>query len=242
MNATLGWLGWTNLALAVFQPAARGSPGWRPVLQAITWKLTGDRRRAQDATARSGRVLGLVLAGAGLAWLLWSGSLAGLWPAGIGWFLSLSARAELPVGPAREVLERIRLGGIMTPGPVPAPGWFTVQGFVEQAATARFRTYPVVTFDGRPVGVVSLAMLARVPEQERAVTRIQDVCARPPACLVATPSTPLTAVLRRIGGRPGQDLALVVSDGALVGVVSPGDIARTLELAVLGAEAFRQAR
>ncbi|MEU5266953.1 site-2 protease family protein [Amycolatopsis sp. NPDC021455] len=239
---TLAWLGWTNLVLAVFN-LLPGAPldGGR-VLQALVWRLTGDKRRAQAASARSGRVLGLALAGAGLAWLLWSGSFAGLWLAGIGWFLSLSARAELAAGPAREVLGRIRLGEIMTPAPVTAPGWFTVQGFVDQAAAARFRTYPVMAFDGHPVGVISLALLARVPEQARASTRVEDVCARPPACLVAAPDTPLPAVLGRIGGRPGQDLALVVSDGVLVGVVSPGDIARTLELAVLGANAHRSAQ
>ncbi|MGW5718611.1 site-2 protease family protein [Amycolatopsis sp. NPDC003865] len=236
-GVTASWLGWTNLVLARFN-LLPGAPldGGR-VLQAIVWKRTGDRRRARAAAARSGGVLGLLLALAGLVELLWFGNLAGIWPAGIGWFLGFSARAELAAGPAREVLGRIRLGEIMTTAPRTAPGWFTVQGFIDQAASARFRTYPVVAFDGHPVGVLSLAQLARVPEQARASTRVEDVCARPPACLVAAPETPLTAVLGRIGGRPGQDLVLVVSDGALAGIVSPGDVARTLELAVLGAKA-----
>ncbi|GAB3147464.1 site-2 protease family protein [Amycolatopsis stemonae] len=238
---TLSWLGWTNLLLGVFN-LLPGAPldGGR-VLQAAVWKRTGDKRRAQAAAARSGHVVGVVVAAAGLFELLWLGSFAGLWLVGIGWFLAFSARAELAAGPAREVLARIRLGEIMTRQPATAPGWFTVRAFVDQAASARFRTYPVVTFDGRPAGVISLAQLARVPERTRASTRVEDVCARPPECLVASPETPLTAVLSRIGGRPGQDLALVVADGALVGVVSPGDIARTVELAVLGTEAHRPA-
>jgi CBS domain-containing protein len=173
------------------------------ILQAVVWKLTGDKRRAQAVAVRSGRVLGLVLAGVGLIELLWSGSFAGLWPAGIGWFLAFSARAELAAGPAREVLGRIRLGEVITPHPEAVPGWFTVQAFVEQAATRRFRAYPV-SFDGRPVGVVSLAALARVPEQGRPSTRVEDVRIKPPLCLVAGPGVPLTAVLGRIGSRPGQ--------------------------------------
>ncbi|WIY00455.1 site-2 protease family protein [Amycolatopsis mongoliensis] len=235
----LTWLGWTNLVLAVFN-LLPGAPldGGR-VLQAIIWKLTGDKRRAQAAAARSGSVLGLLLAGAGLVELLWFGSFAGLWLVGIGWFLGFSARAEFAAGPAREVLGRIRLGQVMTPHPVTAPGWFTVQAFVEQAAACRQRTFPVVSFDGRPVGVVSLAALARVPEQARTSTRVEDVCVKPPLCLVAGPDVPLTTVLSRTGARPGQDLVLVVENGVLAGVVSPGDIARTLELAVLGTEARR---
>src|SRR5205814_9069610 len=152
---------------------------------------------------------------------------AGLWLPGTGWFLAFTARAGLAAGPAREALGRIRLGEVMTPHPETAPGWFTVRAFVEQAATRRFRTYPVVSFDGRPVGVVSLAALARVPEQARPSTRVEDVCVKPPLCLVAGPDVPLTTVLGRFGGRPGQDLVPVVEDGTLVGVVSPGDIART---------------
>jgi Zn-dependent protease/CBS domain-containing protein len=239
---TLTWLGWTNLVLAVFN-LLPGTPldGGR-ILQAVVWKLTGDRRRAQAVAARAGRVLGVVLASAGLGELLWFGSLAGLWLVGIGWFLGFSARAELAAGPAREVLARIRLGEIMTADPVTAPGWFTVRAFVDQAASLPFRTYPVVAFDGRPLGVVSLGALARVPEEARTSTRVEDVCARPPAGLVVSPETPLAAVLGRIGGRPGQDLALVVANGVLAGVISPGDVARTLELAVLGAEARRPAR
>ncbi|MGW3960615.1 M50 family metallopeptidase [Amycolatopsis sp. NPDC005003] len=238
---TVAWLGWTNLVLAVFN-LLPGAPldGGR-LLQAVVWQLTGDKRRAQAAAARSGRVLGLMLSAAGLVELLWFGSFAGLWLVGIGWFLGFSARAELAAGPAREVLRRIALGEIMTTDPVTAPGWFTVQGFVEQAASGRFRTYPVVAFDGRPVGVVSLSALARVPDAARASTRVENVCVRPPGCLVAAPDVPLTTVLSRFGNRPGQDLVLVVEDGVLVGVVSPGDIARTLELAVLGAEAHRPA-
>ncbi|MEU4524684.1 site-2 protease family protein [Amycolatopsis sp. NPDC024027] len=238
---TVAWLGWTNLVLAVFN-LLPGTPldGGR-ILQAVVWELTGDKRRAQAAAARSGRVLGLALSAAGLAQLLWFGSFAGLWLVGIGCFLGFSARAELTAGPAREVLGRIAVREIMTPDPVTAPGWFTVQGFVEQAASGRFRTYPVVAFDGRPIGVVSLSALARVPDAARTSTRVENICARPPVCLVAAPDVPLTTVLGRTGNRPGHDLALVVEDGVLVGVVSPGDIARTLELAVLGAEAHRPA-
>ncbi|MBE1493915.1 Zn-dependent protease [Amycolatopsis lexingtonensis] len=239
VGVTVNWLGWTNLVLAVFN-LLPGAPldGGR-VLQAIVWKRTGDKRRAQVAAARSGHVLGLVLAFAGLVQLMWFGNLTGLWLAGIGWFLGVSARAELTAGPARDVLARVHVGEIMTPNPVTAPGWFTVRAFIDQAASGRFRTYPVVAFDGRPLGVVSLAMLARVPDDARPSTRVEDVCLRPPACLQVAPETPVTAVLGRIGARPGQDLALVVSDGVLVGVVGPGDIARTAELAVLGAEARR---
>ncbi|WP_086847566.1 site-2 protease family protein [Amycolatopsis kentuckyensis] len=91
---TLTWLGWTNLALASFALLPGAPPAGGRVLQAIVWQLTGDRRRARAATARSGAVLGVVLASAGLLQSLWSGTFTGLWLAGFGWFLALCARAE----------------------------------------------------------------------------------------------------------------------------------------------------
>ncbi|HKN54470.1 MAG TPA: site-2 protease family protein [Amycolatopsis sp.] len=239
---TLTWLGWTNGLLAVFN-LLPGAPldGGR-VLQAIAWKLTGDKRKAQVISARSGQVLGLLAALGGFAQLLAYGNLSGLWLVMIGWFLAFTARAELVAGPVRDVLGQLLVGDIMTTQPVTAPGWFTVQGFIDQVANLRFRTYPVVTFDGRPVGVISLAALARVPEAARPTTRIEDICAKPPLCPVAESGTALPKVLGRIGARPGQDLLLVVDDGVLTGVVSPGDVARALELAVLGARIHRPAR
>ncbi|MET8846798.1 site-2 protease family protein [Amycolatopsis sp. NPDC004625] len=92
---TLTWLGWANLLLATFT-LLPGAPldGGR-VLQAVVWRHTGNPRRARAAAARSGHVLGVVLASAGLLQLLWTGSTAGLWPAALGWFLAWCARAEL---------------------------------------------------------------------------------------------------------------------------------------------------
>ncbi len=236
--ATLSWLGWTNGLLAVFN-LLPGAPldGGR-ILQAAAWKLTGDRRQAQAISARSGKVLGLLLAARRCGGNAVASAISpGCGCSAVGWFLGVTAQAELTAGPVRDMLARIQVGEVMTPHPVTAPGWFTVQGFIDQAASGRFRTYPVVSFDGYPIGVVSLAALARVPDQARTSTRVEDVCGKPPA---VSSGTPLSAVLGQVG-HPGRDLLLVVDDGVLTGIVSPGDVARALELAALGTQVHRPA-
>ncbi|MGW7534963.1 site-2 protease family protein [Amycolatopsis sp. NPDC054798] len=234
VTVALTWLGWANGVLAVFN-LLPGTPldGGR-ILEAVAWRLTGNRTRARRIAAAGGQVLASAVAAFGAWEILALGNLGGLWMIAISWFLAVAARTEMSAAPLRELLSRLRLRDVMSTEPVTAPGWYTVQGFLDQAADTRFRTFPVVSFTGAPVGVVSLSALARVPETERTAARLEDICAKPPACLIAGPDTPLSEVLSGARLRPGQDLLLVVDQGVLVGVAAPGDLARALELAGLG--------
>ncbi|QRP42911.1 site-2 protease family protein [Amycolatopsis sp. FDAARGOS 1241] len=237
----LTWLGWTNAVLAAFN-LLPGTPldGGR-IAEAVAWKVTGDRARARRIAGRGGQLLAAALVGTGVWIFLTTGSFEGLWLVAIGWFLTFAVRNELVAAPLREAVSRIRLADVMRPSPVTAPGWYTVQGFLDLAAELPVRTFPVMSFDGRPVGVVSLGRLARVPETARTSTRLESVCTKPPACFAGPPETPVTEVLGRTALRPGQDLVLVVDHGALAGVVAPADLARALELAELGVLVRRRA-
>jgi CBS domain-containing protein len=228
------WLGLTNLILAVFN-LLPGAPldGGR-VVRAAVWKGTGDRRRAVRAAATSGQVLGVVLMLAGLADVLLLGRFSGLWLALVGWFLIAAAGVERRHSELRETIGELAVRAVMTLDPVVAPGWWTVAAFLERiAATTRHRAFPVVSFDGTPLGVVSLADLARLSGDERMVTRLSDACRTPPSVSIVPAGTPVTEVLNRAPLREGRDLLLVTENASLVGVVSADDLDRTVELAAL---------
>ena len=229
----LAWLGITNLILGVFN-LLPGAPldGGR-VLRAVVWKRTGDRDRAVRVAALTGQGLGIALVTLGLVQTFFLGQLTGLWLAFVGWFLVAAAQTEVVGGLARGRLGDLRLRAIMDPEPVPAPGWWTVEAFVTHTAgTARRRVFPVVSFDGHPVAVVSLAELTRLTPQQRLVTRVSDACRAKPR--FAAPEDKLVDVLTRTTLRARADLLLVVEDGRLAGTVSADDVARTLELSALG--------
>ena len=228
--AGLVWLGVTNVVLAVFN-LLPGTPldGGR-VLRAVVWWRTGDRARAVAVASRAGRLLGGALIVLGLAGTL-AGWLTGLWLAMLGWFLIAAAQAEVRGDLVRQRLGDLRVRDIMDPRPTPAPGWWTVEKFLEETAgEARRRVFPVVSFDGQPIGVLSLAELARLDPQTRMTTRVADACRRPPRFVAPDQRVVdvLTAPLR-----PG-DLLLVLDGGHLVGVVDAGDIARAIDLAMAG--------
>ena len=91
-TSALTWLGFINLALAVFNmiPALPLDGG--RVLQAALWHRRGERHQATISAARLGRYIGWGLVALGL-WQFSSGG-AGIWTAMIGWFVVSSAKAE----------------------------------------------------------------------------------------------------------------------------------------------------
>lgn len=231
---SLLWLGLTNLVIAVFN-LLPGTPldGGR-LLRAAVWQRTGDRSRAVRVAGRAGQVVGVLLTVAGFAEVIVFGRFTGLWLVLIGWFLVGAAGAEMGQSGLHDKLAGVTVGAVMTPDPVIAPGWWTVGAFLERvAATTRHRRFPVVSFDGAAEGVVSLTDLLRLAPDDRATTRVWDVCRRPPAVRIVSADTPVSDVLTRSPLRSGQDLVLVTDNGMLVGVVSKSDLTRTVELARL---------
>ncbi|MQA07239.1 MAG: peptidase [Pseudonocardiaceae bacterium] len=227
------WLGVTNVVLAAFNMLPGAPLDGGRVLRAAVWKRTGDRRRARTVAVRAGQLLGIALALTGVAEALLLGRLAGLWLVLIGWFLLAAAGAERAGGIVRDQLGDIRIGAVMSPAPVSAPGWLTVQAFLDRIAVpARRRVFPVLSFGGSPVGTVSLMDLAKLSPQERMNTRISAVCR--PAKAVAHSDDLLIDVLPSALPRNGQDLLLITDGGILVGVISAEDLTRTVELAALG--------
>jgi CBS domain-containing protein len=74
--------------------------------------------------------------------------------------------------------------------------------------------------------------VARVPPGERARTRLIDVACPMDAVPVAAPGDPVAGLLARMGASP-DGRGLVLSDGRLVGIVSPSDVARFVQLRLL---------
>ncbi|TMC80829.1 MAG: CBS domain-containing protein [Chloroflexi bacterium] len=113
---------------------------------------------------------------------------------------------------------------------VTLPDWVTVEQFLESVAPNHsFTTYPIHEPSGKLTGVVRLSDLVRLPAADRATKHLIDV-ARPIADVpVTNPREDLSALIQRIGAGLEQRV-LVFDNGALVGIVSPADVARVLTL------------
>jgi len=207
------------------------------VLRALLWRHYGDRVRAALAATRVGRFVGFGLIVLGLAeFLLWANVVGGMWLMIIGWFLESAARAEAAATLASAALAGLRVSDVMTPDPDIAPGWNTIQDFVDRvAAHSRVSAFPVVGFDGHFAGIVVTDQLAAVRPQDRAVLRLDQVAlAVPPGYLVA-PDDPAGSLL----GRPplgGQVAGVVLDQGRVVGLVTTSDVSWAMQRARLRRE------
>lgn len=221
------WLWQINLLLAAFNliPAAPLDGG--RILRAGLWRITGNRARASVLAARAGIGFGTVLIGLGLFELL-TGNTFGLWPAFLGWFLFMAARAEGEAAQQRGGVEGLAVGAVMVPQPPLVPSAMTV---------AELLAGPVHWWYGREVaavvgptgwlaGVVTLERIGRVPADEQMTTRVGDIAERIEAAPVGRPEEAMPILLGRMyaaGGRPA-----VVLDAAnrLAGIVTLDDVER----------------
>ncbi len=231
--ATARWLAGINVVLALFN-LLPGAPldGGR-ILRAALWRRHGSQARATRTAARAGQVLGAVLIALGVLQFLAGASFGGLWLALIGWFLIGAARAEEQGMLVRQALAGVRVRDVMTPAPLTASGEVSVGRFLDQYVLAnRFSTFPIVGPRGALEGLVTLQRLKAVPPERRDSTTVAEVACPRDELLTAAPDEPLADLLGRLVGC-GDGRALVLDDGRLVGIVSPSDVARVVQLAAL---------
>ncbi|MGA9692973.1 MAG: site-2 protease family protein [Pseudonocardiaceae bacterium] len=238
--AGFAWLGGINIALAVFNviPAAPLDGG--RVLRSIIWWRTGDRLKAMRWSSRAGQVFGWVLIALGLMTFFTRGDLGGLWLTFIGWFLVGAATAESQQASVRSQLGQLAIRDVMTPTPMTAAASMTVEDLLtSDLIRHRHSSFPLTDDSGAPIGLVTFTQIRRVPPQARSTTRLRDIACPLEQVAQARPDEPTADLLPRLS-ECAEGRALVLSDGVLVGIVSPSDIGRVLRQMGVPGGAFQR--
>ena len=198
------------------------------VLRAWLWRRQDDFVSATYTAARAGRAFGMLLIGIGLLGLLTGADSGGLWIALIGWFPLQAAGAEAGQASVRSAFAGLRVRDVMSPEPrVLAPD-VTVSELLDRAATpGEPSSYPVVD-DGALVGFVSYRQAGGVARNRRSRTSVGAVMIPAEEVSTVGPNDPVADAIEALQEGPGR--AVVVDDGRVVGVLTLGDVARTLEI------------
>ncbi len=225
------WLAVINLLLGLFN-LLPGAPldGGR-VLRAFLWRRHGDSVRASIGAAHAGRVVAFILIGLGLAEFVAGGLVGGVWLAFIGWFIFAASREEETRVTTQQMFAGVRVADAMTARPYTAPGWITVDEFIQRYVLGhRHSAYPVEDRTGSIVGLVTLTQLRDVAPGRRATTNLGDIALPLNAVPTAAPQEPLTALLERMAPSGAHSRALVIDGGEVVGIVTPTDVARLIDV------------
>ena len=233
LGAASGWLAWMNVMLGAFNlvPAAPLDGG--RVLRAILWRRNGDREAAATSATHAGQFFAYFLVALGVVEFL-SYGVGGVWLAFMGWYLLMAARAEEGSIVLRTALGHVRVRDIMTPNPETFPAASSVADLIEhQLHTLRFSTFPLVDAAGELVGLTTLTRVRRVAPDQRATTRLIDTGVAMSEVTTGSPDEPAIDLLERLQ-RSSEGRALILDrEDNLVGIVSPSDIARFVQLRAL---------
>ena len=225
------WLAAINLLLGLFN-LLPGAPldGGR-LVRAYLWRRHGDSVRAAIGAAHAGRVVAIILITLGLAEFLAGGLVGGVWLAFIGWFIFAAAREEETQVTTRQALAGLRVADAMTAQPHTAPGWITVEDFIQRYVLGdRHSAYPVADRDGSITGLITLRQLRELAPSRRATTSVHEIALPLSSVPTAPPLEPLSALIGRLAAAGHGSRALVIDGGRVVGIVTPSDLARLIDV------------
>lgn len=229
VEGVVAWLGYTNVALLVFNmlPALPLDGG--RVLRSLLWMWKRDRAAATYAAGYVARAFAYLMIGVGVTTFLLFGAFGGAWLAFIGWFLLQASAAEVRWVAASQALGGLRVEDLMTRDPVTVPPSLPVSRFIDDVVWKnRHTTYPVVE-DGRVLGLLPFRCVAEAPRTGWDETTIRDCMLPLDDVIVLDEEEDAARALARLQEN-GVGRGLVLSDGDLVGILSTSDIASGLEL------------
>lgn len=215
----LTWLGWINLALAIFN-LVPGFPldGGR-ILRAILWWRTGDFEDATVGAARTGQVIAGLLIASGLGLTFFTGAFSWLWEVLIGWFLWSAASRSIRLARLRDAVEGVPVRELMTERVPAVRADHDVRSGLAQATAGDYPEIAVIERDGTLVGVVTEEALTEAAEKEPE-RPIGEVAEPADDAQTIDPDEDAQTLVTRLSSI-GDKLLLVVEDGELLGTVDP---------------------
>ncbi len=228
LGASLAYLTTVNVLLGVFN-LLPGFPldGGR-VLRAILWGTSGSMVKGTRWASYVGQAVAFLFIGWGV-WQFFEGAfLNGLWIGFIGWFLNTAAEATRRQVVVQETFRGITVGRVMQANPPMVSPAMPVRELVEEYILRRgLRAFPVAR-DGAVVGLITLSDVKNLPVDQWDANSVGAIMTKPPLKTIG-PREELRKALDMLVTEDVNQL-VVVEDGAVLGLLSRGDVMRFLQM------------
>jgi Zn-dependent protease/predicted transcriptional regulator len=216
--ALLVWLGYINLALAVFNMIPGFPLDGGRVLRAILWWIMHDAGRATRAAARIGQIIAVLFIAFGIFRFFSGAGLGGLWLAFIGWFLLQASGASYVQVRAGNLLEGLRVKDLMSSDFDSISPNVSLQDFVHHGLMRTGRRCFLVTQNGVLLGLVTANEIRSLNPQDWPLRTVASVM-RPASQLhLAAPEMSAGDALETMVRENVHQLP-VMADGHLQGVI-----------------------
>jgi Zn-dependent protease len=239
LRAVIEYQAFINTVILVFNLLPAFPLDGGRVARALIWGRIGDLTRATAVAASIGRGFGWGMVGLGLLTAV-AGALGGIWLALIGFFVIAAAKAEEGGLRVRTAFAGREAGRFMSFPAVTVPAAASVEDAVEGFFVKhRYSAFPVL--DGeRPIGLIDIAAVQRVPQTRRPSTTAADVALRDEELVVDEHQDVAQLLERPAFQRTGRAVVLTGDGG--VGILSITDVNRALRAFDLRTTAGTRAR
>src|SRR5438093_3105057 len=228
LEAGLVWLGYINVALAIFNMIPGYPLDGGRVLRAVVWRINSDLTRATKIAARVGQFVAMAFIVFGFFRFFYTGAFGGLWLAFIGWFLADAAGASQADVEVSAGLAHLRVGDVMSQDCPAVDSNVNLRTFAEDHLLRTGRRCFVVTQGGRQLGIVTINELKRVPRERWPFTILADILDPLEHVPKVSPDTALADALQLMA-REDVNLLPVISNGRLAGVISRGHVVQLMQ-------------
>ena len=226
--AAFVWLGYINIALAVFNMIPGYPLDGGRVLRSILWAINGDRVRATKMAARVGQGVAVAFIAIGFFRFFTGAGFGGLWLAFIGWFLADASASSYTMAEASVALSHVRVGDVMSRDCATVDGNLDLNTFAEDYFLSTGRRCFAVMQDDRPHGLVTVNELKQVDRRRWPFTKVAQIALPLDTVRTVPPDTPLSEALELMLSANVNQLP-VVMNGKVVGMISRGDVLQYLQ-------------
>ena len=217
--AALVWLGFINIALAIFNMLPGFPLDGGRVLRAVIWWITGSVQRATKIAARVGQLVAIFFIVFGIFQFFGGVGFGALWIAIIGWFLLNASQASFAQNELNALLKDVRVSDVMRDDCARVDANMDIKAFVIDNMIKSGRRCFCVIEGGRFVGLVTSKDVSRVAQEDWESKRVSEIMRPISELKTVERDTPLSEALKKMGTGDINQLP-VLKNGEFLGVVS----------------------
>jgi Zn-dependent protease/predicted transcriptional regulator len=227
--ALLVWLGYINIALALFNMIPGFPLDGGRVLRSIIWGITKNADRSTRIAARIGQVVALLFILDGIWQFFHGGGFGGLWIAFIGWFLMDAAKASYSEVETESALRDLRVAEVMSSDCVIVNHGISLQEFVDTyLLTTGQRCFAVEDHD-RLIGLITLRDVSQVPRNRWEQVTVGEVMRPLKQLQTVSPDAPVLDALKIMVRNDINQLPVVARE-SLQGIITRSQIMQVLQI------------